>query len=83
MNELSQMRTFGLLSEISQEVTNEEMKNIYNKFVEQIRTVKNENDYSTIYRIIGILAAIGRKQKIKIRGIISFRSKMIFGKIEL
>ena len=81
MNELSQMRTFGLLSEISQEVTNEEMKNIYNKFVEQIRTVKNENDYSTIYRIIGILAAIGRKQKI--RGIISFRSKMIFGKIEL
>ena len=83
MNEVSQMRTFGLLSEISQEVTNEEMKNIYNKFVEQIRTVKNENDYSTIYRIIGILAAIGRKQKIKIRGIISFRSKMIFGKIEL
>ena len=36
-----------------------------------------------IFVQLGILAAINRKQKIKIRGIISFRSKMIFGKIEL
>lgn len=32
--------------------------------------------------LLGILAAIGRKQKIKIRDIISFRSKMTFGKYE-
>lgn len=41
---------------------------------------------SVLFRLIsvllGILAAIGRKQKIKIRDIISFRSKMTFGKIE-
>ena len=32
--------------------------------------------------LLGILAAIGRKQKIKIRDIISYRSKMTFGKYE-
>lgn len=32
--------------------------------------------------LLGILAAIGRKQKIRIRDIISFRSKMTFGKYE-
>ena len=52
MNELSQMRIFGLLSETSQEVTNEEMQNAYDEFVEQIRTVSNENDYLTTYRIL-------------------------------
>lgn len=31
---------------------------------------------------LGILVAIGRKQKIRIRDIISFRSKMTFGKYE-
>ena len=31
---------------------------------------------------LGILAAFGRKQKIRIRDIISFRSKMTFGKYE-
>lgn len=52
MNELSQMRIFGLLSETSQEVTNEEMQNAYGEFSEQIRIVSNENDYSTTYRIL-------------------------------
>lgn len=52
MNELSQMRIFGLLSETSQEVTNEKIQNAYDEFVEQIRTVSNENDYSTTYRIL-------------------------------
>ena len=52
MNDLLQMRIFGLLSETSQEVTNEEMQNAYDEFVEQIRTVSNENDYSTTYRIL-------------------------------
>ena len=52
MNDLSQMRFFGLLSEASQEVTNEEIQNAYDEFVEQIRTVSNGNDYSTTYRIL-------------------------------
>lgn len=52
MNELAQMRIFGLLSETSQEVTNEEMQNAYDEFVEQIRAVSNENNYSTTYRIL-------------------------------
>ena len=52
MNDLSQMRIFGLLSETSQEVINEEIQNAYDEFVEQIRTVNNGNDYSTTYRIL-------------------------------
>jgi hypothetical protein len=52
MNDLSQTRIFSLLSETSQEVTNEEIKNAYGKFLEQIRTVSNGNDYSTAYRIL-------------------------------
>ena len=52
MNDLLQTRLFRLLSGTSQEVTNEEMQNAYGEFVEQIRTVSNENDYSTTYRIL-------------------------------
>ena len=33
MNDLLQMRIFGLLSETSQEVSNEEMQNAYGEFV--------------------------------------------------
>lgn len=52
MNDLLQTRLFRLLSGTSQEVTNEEMQNAYGEFVEQIRTVSNENDYSATYRIL-------------------------------
>ena len=52
MYDLLQMRIFGLLSEASQEVNNEEFQNAYGEFVEQIRTVSNENDYSATYRIL-------------------------------
>lgn len=52
MNDLLQTRLFRLLSGTSQEVTNEEMQNAYGKFVEKIRAVSNENDYSTTYRIL-------------------------------
>lgn len=52
MNDFLQTRMFGLLSETSQEVTNEEMQNAYGEFVEQIKTVSNGNDYSTTYRIL-------------------------------
>ena len=52
MNDLLQMRIFGLLSKASQEVTDEEMQDSYGEFVEQIKTVSNKNDYLTTYRIL-------------------------------
>lgn len=52
MNVLLNMRMFGLFSETSQEVTNNEMQEAYGEFVEQIRTISNGNDYSTTYRIL-------------------------------
>ncbi len=52
MNELLGMRFLTLLSESSQEVTNEKMQDAYGEFVEQIRIVGDGNDYSTIYRIL-------------------------------
>lgn len=52
MNDLLQTRIFRLLSETSQEVTNEEMREAYGEFIEQIRTVSNGNDNSTTYRIL-------------------------------
>lgn len=52
MNDLLNTRLFGLLTEPSQEVTNDEMQEAYGEFIEQIRTVSNGNDYSTTYRIL-------------------------------
>ena len=52
MNDLLQTRIFGLLSETSQKVTNQEMQNAYGEFVEQIRIVGDGEDYSTTYRIL-------------------------------
>ena len=52
MNELLGMRFLRLLSESTQEVTNEKMQDAYGEFVEQIRIVGDGNDYSTIYRIL-------------------------------
>ena len=50
MNELLGMRFLRLLSEPSQEVTNEEMQNAYEEFLEHIEKVSNGTDYSVIYR---------------------------------
>ena len=52
MNELLNMRLFGLLSETSHKVTNEELQDAYGEFIEQIKTVSSGNDYSTTYRIL-------------------------------
>lgn len=54
MNDLLKMRIFGLLNETSQEITNKKMQNAYGEFVEQIRTVSNGNDYSSIYRVLTV-----------------------------
>ena len=52
MNELLGMRFLRLLSEPSQEVTNEEMQNAYEEFLEHIEKVSNGTDYSVIYRTL-------------------------------
>lgn len=52
MNDFTKARIFELLSESSQEVTNQEMQEAYGEFVEQIRTVNNGNYYSTTYRLL-------------------------------
>jgi hypothetical protein len=46
-------RLFGLLSEPSQEVTNEQIQNAYGHFVEQVEAVsQSENNYAEIYRML-------------------------------
>lgn len=52
MNNLLQTRIFGLLSETSQEVTNQEMQNAYDEFIEHIKNVSNGTDYSVIHRTL-------------------------------
>ena len=41
MNVLLNMRMFGLFSETSQEVTNEEMQVAYGEFLEQIKNISD------------------------------------------
>ena len=53
MNKLLRTELFNLLIEKSkEEVDNNVIQNAYDEFIEQIRTVSNENDYSTTYRIL-------------------------------
>lgn len=52
MNELLNMRLFGLLSQTSQKVTNEEFQNAYGEFLSKIESVSSEENYSTTYRIL-------------------------------
>ena len=49
MNEILKMRFFSLLTEPSQ-VTNEEMKSAYGNFIQHVKAVSSENDYTAIYR---------------------------------
>lgn len=53
MNKLLRTELFNLLIEKSkEEVNNNVMQNAYDEFIEKIRHISNENDYSTIYRIL-------------------------------
>lgn len=55
MNELLKEKLFSLLSETSQENTNEEMQSAYGCFTEQLNKVsQSENEYSKIFRILNI-----------------------------
>jgi len=53
MNDLLETRMFSLLSEPSQEVTNQEMENAYGCFTEHMKTIsQSETDYSEVYRTL-------------------------------
>ena len=55
MNELVKTELFSLLSESSQENTNEEMQSAYGCFLEQVNKVsQSESKYSKIFRILNI-----------------------------
>ena len=46
MNDLIKMRIFALLSEASQEVTNDELQNAYGELLEHIRCVNSTQNKS-------------------------------------
>ena len=53
MNKLLRTELFKLLIEKSkEEVDNNVIQNAYDEFIERIRDISNENDYSTTYRIL-------------------------------
>ena len=53
MNKLLRTELFNLLIEKSkEEVNNNVMQNAYDEFIEKIRDISNENDYSTTNRIL-------------------------------
>lgn len=55
MNELLNTGFFSLFAEPSQKVTNEEIQNAYECFMEEVRTVgQSENDYLKVFRAISI-----------------------------
>jgi hypothetical protein len=54
MNDLLKTRLFGLLSESSQEVTNEKMSNAYGEFMEKVKAVGSSNDNATALRTLNI-----------------------------
>lgn len=55
MNDLIKTEFFGLMTETSQEVTNEEMSNAYGNFIAHIDTISQvENDLIGIIRKLNI-----------------------------
>jgi len=55
MNDLLQTKLFSLLSESSQELSNEQMQTAYGCFMEQLKTVsQSENNFSKIFRMLNI-----------------------------
>jgi hypothetical protein len=54
MNGLLKTELFILLSDTSQEVTNVEMQSAYGNFIEHVKAVSLENDYTKIHRDLNI-----------------------------
>ena len=53
MNEFCKIKFFSLLSEFSQEVSNDEMQHAYGSFMEQLRAVsQSEQNYSETFRML-------------------------------
>lgn len=55
MNDFLQTSLFGLLTEFSQIVTNQEMQQAYEIFIKEIKSLnQTEADYSNSYRILNL-----------------------------
>lgn len=54
MYDFFKMKLFNLLADTSQEVTNDEMQNAYEEFVEYITTISNSEDYANIFRMLNL-----------------------------
>lgn len=55
MNEFLQKKLFGLLTEFSKEVTNEEMQQAYESFVTEVKTLnQDDKNYITTYRLLNL-----------------------------
>lgn len=54
MNEILNTRLFALLSEPSQEITNEEMQYAYVEFMKHIEATNNSGNYENIYRALNV-----------------------------
>lgn len=55
MNEFLQKKLFGLLTEFSNEVTNEEIQQAYESFVTEVETLsQDDKDYTTTYRLLNL-----------------------------
>ena len=53
MNELVREKLFSLLADASQQITNDEMRNAYGCFMEQLRIVsQSELNYSEVFRML-------------------------------
>lgn len=55
MNDLFKSELFSLLTKSSQEVSNDEMKNAYEAFVERVKILnQSENNYTVIIRTLNL-----------------------------
>lgn len=54
MNDLLDTEFFGLLTDSSQNVTNEEMQNAYAQFTVHMEAVSNSDDKQTIFRTLNL-----------------------------
>lgn len=52
MNELLKMRFFALLADTSLKVSNVEINNAYDDFINYVITISNSEDYSNIFRTL-------------------------------
>ena len=54
MNNLMKTEFFSLVTESSQEVTNNEMRNAYAQFIAHMEAVNSSEDHATVFRTLNI-----------------------------